>query len=63
MTATYSQARDEILGTFWDAWEPTGHTVIWPDKPGDKPSGAEPFARVTIRHATGEVPGQPQRGA
>lgn len=57
MTATRTQAKDEILGTFKTAWdagaESTGLTVLyWNTKSEVPTSGA--WARVTVRHAEGE---------
>ena len=57
MSATVEQARNEIISTFKTAWdagaESTGLNVLYWDTEGEVPdSGA--YARVTVRHATGE---------
>ena len=53
MTATYAQARDDLLELVYNAWSPTGYTMLWPDKPGEKPSTAVPWARTTLQHNLG----------
>lgn len=54
MTATRTQARDEILDQFKTVWdadpESTGVLVRYPDKPSDPPSTQVPWARVTVQH-------------
>lgn len=55
MSLTYRQARDEIFAEVKTAWDPTGHEMIWPDVPKEKPTDSEaPYARTRLRHATGE---------
>lgn len=54
MSATFEQARDEMLAVFKAAWDTTGHYAAYPDRPEEKPKGADPWARVTVRHAVGE---------
>lgn len=54
MTATYAQARDDILGQVYSAWAPTGWTIFFPDKEETEKPTKEPWARVTLRHADGE---------
>lgn len=60
----YQEAVDEIFGRFADAWEDTGFTVIYPDRPltpsqsaliaGTSTDGLQPWARLTIRAADRE---------
>lgn len=54
MTATRTQARDEILTQFktvWDAGpESTGVLVRYPDAPSDPPSTQVPWVRMTVQH-------------
>lgn len=47
------QARNEILAIFKAAWDTTGYTALYPDVGGIPPDNA-PWARVTLRHVTGE---------
>jgi hypothetical protein len=56
MTTTLTQARDEILTVFRDAWlassESNALPVLYPDTDDELPdSGA--WARVSVRHGTG----------
>lgn len=58
MTATLTQARDEILGTFKTAWdagaETVGKTVLYPNVGNQEPPTAEElWARVTVQHFVG----------
>ena len=58
MTATRTEARDEILGTFRTAWLASSASqdlpVIYPDSAADKPaSGA--YARVAVSHIDGRT--------
>lgn len=50
---TPEQAVDAILDIFKAAWDLTGHIAIYDDKPGEIPPSETPWARVTIKHATG----------
>jgi hypothetical protein len=55
MTATLSQARDQVLATFKAAWDvgPPSSTVqvIYDGVESDKPeNAATPWARVSVRH-------------
>jgi hypothetical protein len=50
---TYNDARDEILTPFWLAWRPFGYTAIFTDVPGSVPDTNDIWARVTIKHVTG----------
>lgn len=53
MTATYNEAKDQILALFKTAWDTTGYGVVYPNKEGDKPNDAVPWARVDIEHFDG----------
>lgn len=53
MTATYSEARDEIFSVIKTAWDTTGFLMAWPDKDFEKPTGRDPWARTTLRHTDG----------
>jgi hypothetical protein len=53
MSATFTEARDDILTLFKTAWDTTGYTVVYDDLPGDIPDTSTPWARVTVRHQTG----------
>lgn len=53
MSLSPSAARDEIFARIWSGLQPTGRDVIWPDTPAQMPATATPWARVTLRHATG----------
>lgn len=50
---TPDQARDEMLAVFKAAWDTTGYQAVYSDVPGRTPQTEEPWARLTIRHATG----------
>ncbi len=50
---TPDQAIDLMLAVFKAAWDQTGYTARYPDNPGGPPQNAEPWARVTVRHALG----------
>lgn len=50
---TFDEAVDEMLGVFTAAWTPTGFPVVWTDVPGNPPTTETPWARVTVKHATG----------
>lgn len=55
MTATLTQARDDLLSAVSTAWGATG-PVDYEDQPNTvqiPPDGAIPWIRVTIRHTTG----------
>jgi hypothetical protein len=56
MIANISQARDEILATFRDAWEADETSAVVPvlywDIAQDVPNSG-PWARVTVRHSAG----------
>lgn len=56
MSATTKQARDEILAKFHEAWDADATSsvvpVLYSDVAQDIPDSG-PWARVTIRHATG----------
>lgn len=54
MTATFRQASDEILAVFQAAWGPLGHTALYDSVAGAQPPATEPWARVSVRHSTGE---------
>lgn len=54
MTATYQQAKDEILGQFKTAWDATGHEARYENTAGDPPTTVAPWARVSLRHFGGE---------
>lgn len=54
---TADEARDEMLAVVRTAWlaalQPAS-SLVFPDVPGSKPpDGRVPWARVTVRHATG----------
>lgn len=53
MSATYTQARDEIFAVISTAWATTGFLMLWPDKVGEKPPTRSPWARTTLRHTDG----------
>ena len=53
MTATFEEARQEILTTFKTAWDTTGHPAYYENIREDLTSSVEPWARVTLRHVTG----------
>lgn len=56
MSATFREARDDILGAFKAAWDETGYFVAWPQKPAEPPADQvepQPWARITIEHARG----------
>lgn len=46
-------AIDIILQIFKDAWDPTGYLAIYDDQTGEIPTSETPWARATIKHATG----------
>lgn len=48
-----TQARDEILAKFKEAWDPTGVPVLYSDRAQDVPDDGS-WARVTVRHQAGE---------
>lgn len=48
---TFDEARDAMLATFKAAWDP--RVALYPDVPGDPPSSAVLWARVTLLHAVG----------
>lgn len=55
MTATLSQARDEIYGVFKAAWDADVTSapiqVIYPDDPADdEPEAPTPWVRCSVRH-------------
>jgi Bacteriophage related domain of unknown function len=50
MTATYTQARDEILTLVNTIWEPTGFPMFWENIAGTIPTTNIPWARTTIQH-------------
>lgn len=50
---TYDEARDIINTVFLNAWGATNFPVVWRDVPGSVPTSETPWARVTLRHATG----------
>lgn len=53
MTATYAQARDDILTMVKTVWDTTGLTMVYDDVAGEPPAGATSWARSTIRHNEG----------
>lgn len=53
MSMTLTEARDQITELFTTAWATTGHTVVFDDKPGSKPTTEAPWARFLVRHAAG----------
>lgn len=53
MSATYAQARNEILAQFIGAWNVTGYPCHYPDRPFTPPTDATPWARITVRHSGG----------
>lgn len=53
MAATFEEARQEILTTFKTAWDTTGHPAYYENIREDLTSSVEPWARVTLRHVTG----------
>ena len=56
MSLTYQQARDEItslIHTPWAQAHPT-YVMLFDDRPGAKPDGNTPWARLTIRHNDGQ---------
>lgn len=55
MTATFLEANNEILDAFKAAWDPTGNLALYENLKGAKPAGSsDSWARVTVRHVTGE---------
>jgi hypothetical protein len=53
MSLTFAQARDEILALVKTAWDTTTFSMLWQDKPEEKPTGRTPWARTTLRHTGG----------
>lgn len=53
MSATFSQARNEIFALLKAAWDTTGFSMQYPDKAFTQPNGRTPWARVTLRHNSG----------
>lgn len=53
MTATRTEARDDIMELVNDAWTPTTWQIQWPDKPADVPTTPDPWARAVMKHASG----------
>jgi hypothetical protein len=53
LSATITEARDQILALFKAAWDTTGYTAIYDDRPGSTPDTTDPWARATVRHNTG----------
>lgn len=54
MTATYEESYDDILTVFKTAWDTTGFTAQYENLKFRKPTDETPWARVVIRHATGQ---------
>jgi hypothetical protein len=50
---TPEQAVDAILDIFKAAWDTTGYPALYDDKSGEIPTSETPWARATIKHATG----------
>ena len=54
MTATFKEAEDLILAVIKTAWDTTGHPMLWEGVGSDAiPTTKAPWARTTLRHATG----------
>ena len=53
MPATFQQANTEILTVFKTAWDTTGWVAIYENVAGEIPD-SEPWARVAVRHVTGQ---------
>ncbi len=58
MTATFEEAVDDILTMFKDAWDTTGFGVIYENVVAAEgstvpPTSTDPWARVMVRHVTG----------
>lgn len=56
MTATFAEARDEMLAQVYDAWiaaNPT-YPMLFDDRMGSKPPSETPWARTTVRHNRGD---------
>lgn len=53
MTATYLEARDDILGIFDVAWATTGFEAAYENIREDLVLGVTPWARATLRHGAG----------
>jgi len=57
MTATITEARDEMFAVFRTAWlgDPASASVpvMWPDVAAQKPPTSGAWARVTVQHNTG----------
>lgn len=54
MTATFSEAYNDILTIFKDAWDTTGYDTIYSNVTGDPPETQVPWARVNIQHGFGD---------
>ena len=54
MSATFAQARDDILAVLKAAWDPTGHPMAWPSVAfTGPPLPPSPWARASIAHNAG----------
>lgn len=54
MSADFATATNEILDLFHAVWNPLGHVAIYENTGGAIPTGSsDPWARVSLRHATG----------
>lgn len=54
---TPDQARDEMFAVFKAAWDTTALAVTYTDVPGSVPQAEEGWARLVLRHATGNQRG------
>lgn len=54
MSDTPDTARDKIVAVISNAWTPTGNPIVFTDVPGDVPATQTVWARVILRHATGD---------
>lgn len=56
MSATFTEANDDILTLFKAAWDPTTWEVVYENigTPGSPPDTPSPWARPTVRHNPGE---------
>lgn len=53
MSVTIRQARDIMLKVVKDAWDTTGYPMVYTDVPDTVTPSNSVWARVTIRHGTG----------
>lgn len=51
MSLTYEQAYDEILTTFKNAWDTTGHKAFYENIEDDRETDDSAFAKIQVTHS------------